>query len=75
MSAHAYKVGQSVTIGARHLLQGHAGTYKILALMPEERGDHQYRVQNTEGSQLRMVRESEIERATTPANLFRAEAR
>lgn len=70
MSGHAYKVGQSVSVGARHLTQGYAGTYKIMALMPEERGDHQYRVQSTSNRQQRVIRESEIDGAMTPANWF-----
>jgi len=75
MSEHTYKVGQTVTIVARHQMPGAAGTYTILALMPEERGDHQYRVRSTTSPQLRVVRESEIARATTPEpDIFRASA-
>lgn len=57
--SHAYKVGQSVRL-LPSTFQRAAGTYTILALMPEEHGDCQYRVENTASRQQRMVWESEI---------------
>jgi hypothetical protein len=39
---------------------GVAGIYRVLALLPEERGDRQYRVQNTANSQQRVVSEGDL---------------
>ncbi|MDQ0317536.1 hypothetical protein [Amorphus orientalis] len=74
MSGHAYKVGQTVSVSARHLLHGNSGDYTILALMPEEHGDYQYRVKSGSSPQQRVIRESEINRATTRTDVFRQQA-
>jgi hypothetical protein len=42
-----------------------AGVYKVVALMPEERGDQQYRVQSTAGAQQRVVWESQLSPVTS----------
>ncbi|MGQ7791807.1 hypothetical protein ACUN0C_05285 [Faunimonas sp. B44] len=60
MNRHAFKVGQSVRLSGSAAMRGAAGTYKILALMPEERGDWQYRVQATDSPQQRVVWESQL---------------
>lgn len=59
MTSHAYRVGQSVCV-VTCLVPRISGTYKILALMPEERGSHHYRVQSVLGPQERMISESQI---------------
>jgi hypothetical protein len=56
---HKFKVGQTVHLTSR-LNREAAGIYKVLAQLPEERGDRQYRVQSSAGSQQRVVWESEI---------------
>lgn len=58
--AHRFKVGQRVRLSAAASTRGMAGIYKVLALMPEERGDKQYRVQSSEGAQQRVVWESQL---------------
>lgn len=57
---HKFKVGQRVRLSASGLNRHVAGTYKVLAQLPEERGDRQYRVGNTEGTQQRVVWESQL---------------
>ena len=44
--SHKFKVGQSVRLSAPEINRGVAGIYKVVALLPEERGDCQYRVQS-----------------------------
>lgn len=65
MAKHAFKVGQRVRLSASSVSAGVAGIYKILALLPEERGDRQYRVQNTANSQQRVVTEANLTAITT----------
>ncbi len=70
MSNHAYKVGQNVRVLASTVHPGVAGIYKIVALLPEEHGDRQYRVQSTTSAQQRVLWESQIATgaAATPAD-------
>ena len=58
--SHKFKVGQSVRLSSAAINRGVAGVYKVVALMPEERGDQQYRVQSTAGAQQRVVWESQL---------------
>jgi len=57
---HKFKVGQSVHLSASGVNRHAAGIYKVVAHLPEERGDRQYRVQNTVGTQQRVVWESQL---------------
>lgn len=50
MPNHRFKVGQSVRLSAGAYNRGISGVYKIVAQMPEERGDFQYRIQTAGGS-------------------------
>lgn len=60
VTAHKFKVGRWVHLsgsgGNRHI----TGIYRILARLPEERGDPQYRVENRAGTQQRVVWQSDI---------------
>jgi hypothetical protein len=60
MRSHKFKVGQSVRLSAATINRGVAGIYKVVALMPEERGDWQYRIQTAGGSQQRVAWESQL---------------
>ncbi|MBK1623058.1 MULTISPECIES: hypothetical protein [Afifella] len=62
MTSHSFKVGQTVRLSQKTVGPGVAGVYKILALLPEEHGDCQYRVQSTVSSQQRVVQESQLSR-------------
>ena len=57
---HKYKIGQRVHLSASGLNRHVAGIYKIVAQLPEERGDRQYRVENSAGTQQRVVWESHL---------------
>lgn len=57
---HKYKVGQRVRLSAAAIDRGSAGIYKVMAQMPEERGENQYRVQSTTSPQQRVVIESRL---------------
>lgn len=57
---HRFKVGQRVRLSAFGANRGAAGVYKVLALLPEERGDRQYRVQHVDTWQQRVVLESDL---------------
>jgi hypothetical protein len=62
--SHKFKVGQSVRLLAPKINRGVAGIYKVVALLPEERGDFQYRVQGAGGSQQRVASESNLTTTT-----------
>jgi hypothetical protein len=57
---HKFKVGQRVRLSAAAIDRGSGGIYKITAQLPEERGEHQYRVQSTTSPQQRVVIESRL---------------
>jgi hypothetical protein len=60
MPTHKFKVGQTVRLSTAVMDRSFAGLYKVVALMPEERGDRQYRVQATGSPQQRVVWESQL---------------
>ena len=60
MSVHKFKVGQRVHLSASGLTRHIAGIYKVLALLPDERGEQQYKVENSAGTQQRVVWESHL---------------
>lgn len=60
MANHKFKVGQSVRLSPGAFNRGIAGVYKVIALLPEERGDFQYRIQSPGGSQQRVAWESQL---------------
>lgn len=57
---HKFKIGQRVHLSASGLARHATGIYKVLAQLPEERGDRQYRVENSAGTQQRVVWESQL---------------
>ena len=59
---HKFKVGQRVRLAGTSHDWGVTGVYKVTAQLPEERGEHQYRVQSTSSPQQRVVVESRITR-------------
>jgi hypothetical protein len=56
---HRYKIGETVRLLPTGV-SGVGGDYKVLALLPEERGDHQYKVQSASSTQQRVVKESQL---------------
>jgi hypothetical protein len=57
---HKFKVGQRVRLSPAAIDRGASGVYKVMAQLPEERGEHQYRVQSTTSPQQRVVIESRL---------------
>jgi hypothetical protein len=62
---HKFKVGQRVLFSAANIERGAAGYYKIVAHLPEENGDQQYRIQSTDGPRERVAKESQLSAAET----------
>jgi hypothetical protein len=58
--AHKFKIGQRVQLSASGFNRNAAGIYKVVARLPEERGDWQYRIQSSAGTQQRVVWESQL---------------
>ena len=60
MSNMHFGVGQIVHFTPGMHERAYAGLYRIVARLPEERGERQYRVKSTNDSHERIVRESQI---------------
>ena len=60
MPNHRFKVGQRVRLSAASIDRGAAGVYKVLALLPESKGEWQYRLQSAAGPQQRVAWESQL---------------
>lgn len=58
---HRYNIGQTVRFipGAHERQWG--GDFKVVARLPEERGEFQYRIKSAKDAHERVVRESQIE--------------
>jgi hypothetical protein len=65
VQGHKFKVGQSVRLSAPAITRV-AGTYRVVALLPEERGDYQYRIRSTNGPQQRVALESQLSAVVLP---------
>jgi hypothetical protein len=60
-SPHKFKVGQNVRFaGAGMLERGASGPYRVIAQLPEEYGDWQYRIQSADRVRERVVKESQL---------------
>lgn len=60
MERHKFKVGQSVEFTASALHPKPLGSFKIVKIMPSERGVLQYRIKSVMDGHERMVLESEL---------------
>jgi hypothetical protein len=60
MAAHKFKSGQQVTVVPHRPSGVTGGTFKIVRLLPEERGEWQYRVKCVADGHERVVLESDI---------------
>jgi hypothetical protein len=66
MPGHKFKIGQTVRLSPGSIDRGAAGLYKIVALLPEERGDKQYRLQSSSGVQMRVAWETQLSAIDLP---------
>jgi hypothetical protein len=57
---HKFKVGQRVLFSAANIERGAAGIYKVVAHLPEDNGDQQYRIQSAAGPRERVAKESQL---------------
>ncbi|MYZ46541.1 hypothetical protein [Propylenella binzhouense] len=60
MDTHAFKIDQIVRLSGSSVMRNAVGIYTVTALLPEERGDRQYRLRNTESAQQRVAWESQL---------------
>ena len=60
MTLHKFKVGESVEFVASALRPKPLGVFKIVRIMPSERGTQQYRVKSVTDGHERMVLESDV---------------
>ena len=59
-STHKFRIGDLVRVTVRGYGRPTNERYEVVALLPEERGDRQYRVKSVSDSHQRIVWESEI---------------
>ena len=57
---HKFKLGQSVHFSASKIERGAAGIYRIVAHLPDEHGEFQYRIKSTTSPQERVALESQL---------------
>jgi len=60
---HKFTVGQRVLLSGSGTERGAGGFYRVVKQLPEEKGDHQYRIQSTTSTQERVVKESQLSSA------------
>ena len=60
MATHKFKAGQQVTVASHRPSGVTGGAFKIIRLMPEERGVWQYRVKSVADGHERVVLESDV---------------
>jgi hypothetical protein len=60
MQLHKFKLGQSVEFVASELRPKSLGLFKIVRVMPSERGIQQYRIKSVMDGHERMVTEADL---------------
>jgi hypothetical protein len=60
MTIHKFEAGQSVTVITGRSKTSPNGLFKIVRLLPQERGINQYRIKSTTDGHERVVMEGEI---------------
>lgn len=60
MDPHKFKLGQSVEFVANDLRPKPLGMFKVVRVMPSERGIQQYRIKSVIDGHERMVMESDL---------------
>ena len=60
MASHRLKAGQQVTVRAGRFGPARGGRFKVVGLLPEERGVCQYRVKSATDGHERVVLESDL---------------
>ncbi len=57
---HKFEIGQRVLFSAAMIERGAAGIYLIVARLPDDHGEQQYRIQSADGPRERVARESQL---------------
>jgi len=57
---HKFETGETVKLIPSSYIRNAQGDFKILSVLPEEHGMHQYRVRSNADGVVRVVMESEI---------------
>jgi hypothetical protein len=57
---HKFRVGQRVLFSASKIERGAAGYYHIVAQLPDEHGEFQYRIRSTTSPRERVAQESQL---------------
>jgi len=57
---HKFQVGQRVHLSAAYIERGAGGIYRIVATLPDDHGDEQYRIQSTTTPRERVAKESQL---------------
>jgi hypothetical protein len=67
MAGHRYSVGQLVYFNPSRSDRSSAvaGSYRVVRLLPEEQGNHQYRIKSMSDARERVAQESQLERRGT----------
>ena len=60
MAVHKFKAGQQVTVASHRPSGVTGGTFKVILVLPEERGVWQYRVKSVADGHERVVLESDL---------------
>jgi hypothetical protein len=60
MAAHKFRAGQQVTVAPNRHYGQRGGTFKVVRLLPEERGMCQYRVKSVTDGHERVVLEGDL---------------
>jgi hypothetical protein len=60
MSAHKFKIGDTVFVKAARNLNIPGGAYVVIARLPERDGDFEYRVRSSREPHERVMTESEL---------------
>lgn len=60
MTAHKFKIGQTVTIARRPYEETPMGSFSVVRALPTERGIKQYRIKSARDGHERVVSEAEL---------------
>ena len=57
---HKFRVGQRVVFSEARLDRGTVGVYRVVAQLPDDQGEQQYRIESADRMHLRVAQESQL---------------
>jgi hypothetical protein len=57
---HKFKIGQRVVFSEARLDRGTVGVYRVVAQLPDDHGEQQYRIESADRMHLRVAQESQL---------------